>query len=316
MSILLDKIESAKTIVISGHTKPDGDCIGSTTALYFYIAENYQDKEVYVSLEPAPKSVSKCIDCTPIVSADKLPEKVDLFVALDSSSPDRLMGTLPAFEMADYRLVIDHHKTNTLYGDENIVNANAGSCCEVLFELLDYEKISLKAASALYLGIVFDTGVFKYSSTSRRTMEIGGMLLDKGVNSSQIIDTGFYEKTWKQNLLLAKAINSGKVTEDGFVAHALITLDDLKQADALASDTEGIVEQLRLTEGVEIAVFIREEAKDTYKVSLRSKNGLVDVSEISVKYGGGGHSRAAGFTAFGSYDKVLNDLLNEINVRR
>ena len=316
MSVLLDKIENARTIIISGHTRPDGDCIGSATALYFYITENFQDKEVYVCLETAPKSVSKCIDCTPIVSADKLPEKVDLFVAMDSSSPDRLMESLPAFERADYRIVIDHHKTNTLYGDENIVNAGAGSCCEVVFELLDYDRISLRVASALYLGIVFDTGVFKYSATSRRTMEIGGLLLEKGVNSARIIDTGFYEKTWKQNKLLAKAIESGRLTEDGFVAYTLITLEDLMEIDALASDTEGIVEQLRLTEGVEIAVFIREEAIETYKVSLRAKNGLIDVSEISVMYGGGGHSCAAGFTAFGCYDKILNDLLNEIDVRR
>lgn len=316
MSILSDKINNAETIVISGHTKPDGDCIGSTTALYFYITENFQDKKVYLALENAPKSVSKCIDCTPIISADKLPDKIDLFISMDSSSKDRLMDALPAFERAEYKLVIDHHKTNTFFGDENIVDSNAGSCCEVLFELLDYDKISLRVASALYLGIVFDTGVFKYSATSRRTMEIGGMLLDKGVNSSRIIDTGFYEKTWKQNLLLARAINSGKVTDDGFIAYALITQKDLKETDALSSDTEGIVEQLRLTEGVEIAAFIREDAENEYKVSLRSKNGLVDVSEISVKYGGGGHSRAAGFTAYGSFDKVLNELLSEINLRR
>lgn len=315
-STFLNKIEKAENIAVTGHIRPDGDCVGSTTALYFYITENYPEKTVFLVLEPAPASIRKCIDCSVIGNADLLPEQIDLFVSLDASSEDRLGNALQPFKAAKERLVVDHHKTNTGFGDMNIVVSGAGSCCEVLFDLLEESRISLKTANSLYLGIVQDTGVFKYSSTSRHTMEIAGRLLAKGVDSAFIIDSSFYEKTWVQNKVLARALDKAVLTEDGFAAYTVISREDLDSLHADNSDTEGIVEQLRLTEGVEIAMFMREEADNTYKVSLRSKKGLVDVSEISVLFNGGGHRMAAGFTAYGTEEEIIGNVLSEICRRR
>ncbi|MBQ8281273.1 MAG: bifunctional oligoribonuclease/PAP phosphatase NrnA, partial [Lachnospiraceae bacterium] len=271
MSSLLDRIEVAETIAISGHVRPDGDCVGSTTGLYRYISENFPEKKVYLTLEKAPDSVQKCIDCSMIMSALELPEDIDLFVSLDCSSLDRLGDAAERFETAKERFVVDHHKTNAFFGDYNEVVPEASSCCEVLYDLLDEERISYKAAVSLYLGIVHDTGGFKYSSTSKHTMEIAGKLLDKGIDSAFIIDTSFYERSWIQNKLMARAISNAQLTEDGFVAYTVISQNDLTEFDATSADTDGIVEQLRLTEGVEIAMFIREDAENAYKVSLRAK---------------------------------------------
>lgn len=316
MSSLLDRIEVAETIAISGHVRPDGDCVGSTTGLYHYIVENYPNKKVYLTLENASASVQKCIDCSMIMSAAELPEDIDLFVSLDSSSLDRLGDAADRFNNAKERFVVDHHKTNSSFGDYNEVVPEASSCCEVLYDLLDEEKISYKVAVSLYLGIVHDTGGFKYSSTSKHTMEIAGKLLDKGIDSAFIIDTSFYERSWIQNKLMARAISNAEITEDGFVAYTVISQKDLADFNATSADTDGIVEQLRLTEDVEIAMFVREDAENTYKVSLRAKKGLIDVSEISVMYNGGGHAKAAGFTAYGNVNEIIDNILSEISKRK
>ncbi len=309
---LIQAIEESGKIGITGHIRPDGDCVGSTVALYNYIRKNYPDKSVSFFLETVPDEMSKVLNAPDPLNGDECDETFDLFVSLDSSSLDRLGPNVHLFEKAGIKYVVDHHKTNTCFGDYNHVVEDASSCCEVLFDLLEYEKMDLSVAMALYLGIVHDTGVFKYSSTCRHTMEIAGMLLDLGVDSARIIDGTFYEKSWAQNKLLAIALNKAMLYDEGYVAATLITRQDLKSVGLSMNDTDGIVEQLRLTRGVEIAIFVREDGDDYYKFSLRSKNGEVDVSKIAVYYEGGGHSRAAGFNVSGNIDEIIENVLRLI----
>ena len=313
---LIQAIEEAEKIGITGHIRPDGDCIGSTVGLFNYVRKNYPEKKVMLFLEQIPQEMKNVLDAPEVLNGEDYDIKFDLFVSLDSSSVDRLGPNQSLFENAGVRYVIDHHKTNTGFGDYNHVIPDASSCCEVLFDLLDYKKMDLGIAAPIYLGIVHDTGVFKYSSTGRHTMEIAGMLLDLGVDSGRIIDGTFYEKSWAQNKLLALALNKAELYHDGFTALTLITRDDLKSVGLTMNDTDGIVEQLRLTRGVEIAVFIREDGDDYYKLSLRSKNGLVDVSKIAVAYSGGGHLRAAGFNATGNIEEIIKNVLSLIEEYR
>ncbi len=313
---LIQAIEEAEKIGITGHIRPDGDCIGSTVGLFNYVRKNYPEKKVMLFLEQIPQEMKNVLDAPEVLNGEDYDIKFDLFVSLDSSSVDRLGPNQSLFENAGVRYVIDHHKTNTGFGDYNHVIPDASSCCEVLFDLLDYKKMDLGIAAPIYLGIVHDTGVFKYSSTGRHTMEIAGMLLDLGVDSGRIIDGTFYEKSWAQNKLLAIALNKAELYHDGFTALTLITRDDLKSVGLTMNDTDGIVEQLRLTRGVEIAVFIREDGDNYYKFSLRSKNGLVDVSKIAVAYSGGGHLRAAGFNATGNIEEIIKNVLSLIEEYR
>ncbi len=313
MSELINKIVDAEVIVVSGHIRPDGDCAGSVTAIYNYITENYKDKKVYLVLEKIPESILKCIDepeCTDISEISVIP---DLFISLDCSSSDRLGAAEELFYKSKLRFVIDHHKTNEFFGDINIVEPEASSASEVLFRMLDFEKISLKTATSIYLGIVHDTGVFKYSCTSCETMMTAGRLLSKGVDSASIIDESFYSKTWKQNKVLALALNNAVISEDGFFAYSVLSKDDMMKLEATSADTDGIVEQIRLTDGVEIAFFVREDENHLFKVSMRAKTGIIDVSGIARKYGGGGHKMAAGFSLEGSADEVVPVIIKEIN---
>ena len=170
----------------------------------------------------------------------------------------------------------------------------------MLYTLLDEAKISRAAAECLYTGIVHDTGVFKYNSTTRKTMEIAGALMEKGVNAAKIIDDSFYRKTYAQNRILGKALIGSTRILDGRCIYGVDT-----------NDLDGIIDQLRITEGVECAIFIYEKAFNEYKVSLRS-NDYVDVSKVAAYFGGGGHIHAAGCTMQGHPRDVINNLTGHI----
>lgn len=182
--------------------------------------------------------------------------------------------------------------------------------CEVLCQIFEEDKISKECAQCLYTGIVHDTGVFKHSNTTRKTMEYAGILLEKGVSSTKIIDETFYQKTFVQNQLLGKALLKSELYEKGQIIFSYLSEEDFKDLQASTSDSDGIIDQLRITKGVEAAVFLYP-IKDGYKVSMRS-NETVNVSEIAKSHGGGGHIRAAGCSVKGNLQDVKNMIINDI----
>ena len=161
------------------------------------------------------------------------------------------------------------------------------------------------------MGIVHDTGVFKHTNTTRKTMETAGALLEKGIHSEDIIDRTFYKKSYVQNQILGRALLESIMVLDGRCIISAIKKKDMKFYGVEPSDLDGIVSQLRLTRGVEVAIFIYELETQSFKVSLRS-NGRVDVSKVAVFFGGGGHTRAAGCDLQGSMYDVINNITAEI----
>ena len=302
-------IDAAGTICIIGHVRPDGDCVGSTLAIYNYIQDMYKGKTVEVFLETFPASM-KFLNGARKGKHDAVGKHFDLAISMDVSDPERMGKFKDAFMTAISTICIDHHVSNPGFGDLCYVDTEASSACDAFADLLDPENISLNTANCLYLGMVHDTGVFKYSCTRRNTMELAGILIEKGVNSSYIIDETFYKKTYKQNLLMSKTVLESVLYEDGKVIVGYISKDTMKDFKANVLDTEGIVEQLRLTEGVEIAVFAYQLTKKSYKFSLRAKN-YADVHVIATGFGGGGHVKAAGFEATGVYSEILAQVLEE-----
>ena len=232
----------------------------------------------------------------------------DVRIALDCASIDRLGKAEEFFLKADRTILVDHHISNTAYAQSCIVDAEASSTCEVLFEQMEEENISLACAYALYLGIVHDTGVFKHSNTKRRTMEIAGTLLEKGVSSSKVIDGTFFEKSFLQTQLLGSCLMDSILYLDGKVIVAIVPLELKKQFGAVSSDFDGVIDNLRVTRGVEVAILMTEEEEKKFKVSMRS-NHEVNVSVIAQSFGGGGHVKAAGCTLQGSSDEILKKLL-------
>lgn len=314
MNELLRQIQDAKKIAIAGHVRPDGDCVGSCCALYNYIKDNFsmKEKQLVVYMEGiAPQFY--LLEGLSEFSADvSVLQDCDLFIALDCASIDRLGKAEEYFLKAETTILVDHHISNTGYAQKCIVDADASAACEVLFELLDEAKISLACANALYLGIVHDTGVFKHSNTRRRTMEIAGILLEKGVSSSKIIDGTFFEKSYLQTQLLGRCLAESVLYQDGKVIVSVVSLAMKKLHGAVSSDFDGVIDNLRVTRGVEVAILITEEEDNKCKVSMRS-NHEVNVSAIAQGFGGGGHVKAAGCTMAGSTDEILEKILGAVS---
>jgi phosphoesterase RecJ-like protein len=161
------------------------------------------------------------------------------------------------------------------------------------------------------LGIVHDTGVFQYSSTSPETMEAAANLMRKGIRATDLIDKTYYEKTYAQNRVLGKALLDSQLLLDGKCIASYITKDVMEEFGVKQSDLEGIVSQLRVTQGVEVAVFMYEIGENEYKVSLRA-SGDVNVSQVAETFGGGGHVKAAGLTMCGTISDIIEKLTEEI----
>lgn len=314
MGRLDDVIKDMKTVAISGHIRPDGDCIGSCIGLYNYIKENYQSVDVDVYLQPFSEKF-KFLKYSDLVKHENTTDKkYDLFIMLDSSSADRMGEFLPIFENAAKTLCIDHHISNEKFAMENIVFPEASSTCEVLYGLMDEEKIGYHTAEALYMGIVHDSGAFKYSNTSAKTMSIAGKLMEKGIPFTSIIDNTFYTKTYIQNQILGRALLESVLIFDGKCIFSVVTRKEMEFYDISYKDLDGIVEQLRVTKGVECAIFLYETDELEYKVSMRS-NEIVDVSRIATYFGGGGHIRAAGFNMKGTAYDVINNVTEQLEIQ-
>lgn len=302
----------AKTVAVGGHVRPDGDCVGSCMGLYQYIKECYPDIKVDVYLEDIPESF-KFIKATDEIKSE-VPEggAYDLFIALDCGDKGRLGFSGVLFENAKETLCVDHHISNVAFAEHNYIVPDASSTSELVYRLMNKEKITKEIAECLYLGIVHDTGVFQYSCNSPETMEAAADLMRRGICASEIIEKTFYEKTYAQNQILGRALLESFLFMDGKCIVSWVTKKMMDFHGVTSKDMEGIVSQLRMTKGVEVAMFLYETAPSEYKVSLRAA-GDVDVSRIATFFGGGGHKKAAGVTMKGTVHDVINNLSEQIH---
>lgn len=307
----------AKKIAIAGHIRPDGDCIGSCTALYLYLKQNiekYNLEKVDVYLEHFGNEFGILSGVQDIKHSYETDEVYDVFISLDCGSLDRLGNALKFFDTAKKTINIDHHISNQLFAKVNHVVADASSTCEVLFNLLEEVLITKEIAEALYVGIIHDTGVFKHSNTSEKTMNVAGKLISKGINASILIDESFYAKTYMQNQILGRCLMESILVMDGKIVFASISRKMLDFYGASTTDLDGIIDQLRVTKGTEVAIFVYETDFHEFKVSMRS-NGEINVSKIAVYFGGGGHIKAAGCTMTGTVYDVINNLTPHIEAQ-
>mgnify|MGYP001153816700 FL=1 len=196
--------------------------------------------------------------------------------------------------------------SNKGYALTNIIDGDASSACEVICRLLDMEKVSRDAASALYMGIAHDTGVFQYSCTSPETMRLAAALMEKQIPYTEILEETFYKKTYLQNQVMGKALLESMRLLNGKCIVSVMRQKDMDFFGVTTTDLDGIVSQMKQTKGVEVAIFLYETDME-YKVSLRSEN-IVDVSKVASYFGGGGHVRAAGVTMKGTFHDIVNNL--------
>ena len=306
--------EGRKTAVITGHVRPDGDCAGACLGLASYLRDNAPQLAVDVYLEPFSESFGFLRGAGEVIHACDAPKTYDLAFALDAGDFGRLGEAGRYVSSAALRVCLDHHITNIPYGDVNIVRPEVSSTCELLYSLMDPEKISRETAECLYLGIVHDTGVFRHTNTTEQTMCAAGRLLSLGVRSDRIIDDTFYKKTFAQNKILGTALDSARLWLDGRMITGVIFQADLARWGLSKSDLDGIVDQLRVTDGVEAAVFLSESdpEKQEFRVSMRVNGDRLDVSRIAAAQGGGGHVKAAGCTMYGNWTEIARSIADQV----
>ena len=302
--------KDAERIGISGHIRPDGDCAGSCLGLSLYLKKLFPEKEVKVFLEK-PADIFSCIKgfSEIVVLEEGMPkvEPFDVYFALDARK-DRLGAAEKFFEEAETTVNIDHHVSNAEgCGTYNYVYPEASSTCELVYELVEEEMLDADIAAALYIGIAHDTGVFRYSCTSPKTMQAAAKLIGTGIDFPKLIEETFYEKTYVQNQIMGRALLESMLIMDG---RCIVSYIDKKTMDfyqVTSKDFEGIVSQIKLTKGTDCAVFMYEIRTLEYKVSLRSTD-KVNVAKVAEMFGGGGHVRAAGCTMNGTFHDVINNL--------
>ena len=309
-----EQILSSKSIAISGHVKPDGDCMGSSMGLYHYISNKYPEIQVDVYLEAIPPAFVFMKDSEKIKLELEDNATYDLFFALDCGDTGRLGKFSRLLDVSKKSICIDHHVSNKGFADYSYIEPEMSSTSELVYSLIDTEYVDVKAAECLYTGIVHDTGVFQYSSTTSLTMKRAGELMDKGIDYPRIVDESYYMKYVVQNRLMGYCLLNCELKLDGKVILSVLPKKVIEEFGGVASDLEGIVAQLRQTKDVEVAIFAYELEDGLYKLSLRACN-YVDVAQIASEFGGGGHVRAAGCSVTENINSVIDKVLSMIKAQ-
>ena len=307
---ILEEINNANSIVILTHENPDRDAVGSSLALYHALKAYGKNVEVII---PEYSRTFNFLPGTNEIKKEGTYENYDLAISLDCASMDMLNGYVKYFENAKTRVVIDHHGTNSMYGDLNFVNPDSPACAQILVVVLNYFKMEItkEIGTCILAGIITDTGGFKYSGVTAETFEFVAWLLNKGVNVSSVYRKVLQVRT-KGNFELNRiASNRLEFLEDGKIAFTYITRDDEESVNAETGDHEGIVDIGRDIEGVEVSIFIRETKTKGVKISLRSSE-YVNVSDIALLFGGGGHPRAAGCNMQATIQQAKERIVNEV----
>lgn len=288
---IIEEIKKAKSIVVLTHENPDGDAIGSVLAMNMALKQLGKEPDVIV---PEVPKIYEFLPCANEIKKETDVENYDLAIALDCSTIKMLNGGSKYFENAKVKVSIDHHGTNTMYGDINFVNPDAPACTQILITIFEYfgVEITKEIGTCILTGIITDTGGFGYQNTTSETFEFASNLLKRGVNVSDVYRRVMNTKSKANFELRKRAIDRLEFFEDGKIAFTYITIQDQEEANSQAGDHEGIVEEGRAIEGVEVSIFLRETPKG-FKASLRS-NEYVNVSDICLMFGGGGHIKAAG----------------------
>lgn len=303
--------------VVTAHHNPDGDAIGSLLGLARALRGAGQD---VVLAHPDPEPVPSDLTFLVAPGEEILPAPPGdlgrrVLVAVDCASEQRLWHE-PVHEGARLVVNIDHHQDNTRFGDLNLVEPRASSTAEVIAGVLSAAGWPLTAAVAapLYVGLVTDTGRFGYANTRPEAHRLAAALVDAGVDPAEMSRRLYEEQPLDRLLLTGRALERARPLAGGRALGAVLTRDDF--AAAGGDDTEGIVEIMRGVRGISAAAFVREAGPDgAWRVSLRTADPAVDVSEIARQEGGGGHRAAAGFSTRRDPDELLEWIGRELAAR-
>nr|WP_307810577.1 bifunctional oligoribonuclease/PAP phosphatase NrnA [Tomitella biformata] len=301
------KIQAAAAVTVLCHVHPDADTMGSALALA--IALHRAGTPVQVSF-PEPHELPRSLELLPrrdlVVPPAALPDAAELLVVVDCSSADRLAGLSGQIAASDTTLVIDHHRTNTFFGDLHYVDADAQSTTVLITRVLDALGVEIDAdiATCLYAGLVTDTGGLRWANPE--SLLLAARLLGTGINGAELLrglmDTHPFAWLPMLGAVLGRAELEPAAACGLGLVHTVVLHTDV--AGVAWEEIESVVDIVRTSAEAEVAVVLKEQGEQRWTVSMRSK-GLINVAEVALKLGGGGHAAAAGYSATGTRDDVL-----------
>jgi len=298
---------------VMSHVRPDGDALGSQLALALSLQQ--LGKEVRVWNEEGMLEKYSFLPRAELVTKPpSIPEDFDCAIALDTAIQSRLGTALAAVRSAKIWINIDHHLSNPGYGDVVDVDPDAPATAEIIFRLIKSQNLPFNRdiAENLYAAISTDTGSFQYPKTSARTFEIAAELIRAGLDVGRL-NQQLYENYPRRRLeLLRELLRTMRFEHRGRVASVSLSLKTAAELGVLPEDNEGLIDHLRAIRGVIVAVFFEELNDGKVRVSMRSKDDAVDVCAICQKFGGGGHTLAAGARVRGTLAEVEEKVLEEI----
>lgn len=305
-------LDISEKIYVVAHKNPDGDAIGSCFALYFALKKLGKDVKVIM---PKYSDSFKFLPEIQTSVSSVLETSYDLLIAVDSSSKDRLAIAEEDFNKAKHVIMLDHHEETAPYGEFRYIDSTRPAAAEIIYNFIEYLGVEFdkNIATYIYTGLMTDTGSFNYESTKPSTLHIAAKMIETGIDFSYIckkLNDTIKEAKLK---LISKAIDNMEVMFDGKLRYSYVDYDTIKNLGLDEEDAEGMTNYLRKVEGTEVAVYVRGKSDNTAKVSIRSGGGI-DVSEIAIKFGGGGHKRAAGYTMFGNLEDEKQKLIDVVEV--
>ncbi len=294
------------SFVVAGHVGPDGDALGSMMAL---ARAGTAAGKTTVATFGEPFVVSKQIRFLAderLVTVSAVPTPIDMLVVVDCGDRSRLGSAAVLADAAAVVVVIDHHRTNTGFGDVTWIDPDASSTAEMVHQVITRLgwPIDTVTATALYTGIVTDTGRFQYSATGPSTHRVAADLLEAGVQPDEVGQRVFEEAPFGYLGLAGQVLSRTSLDEELHLVWSTLRLEDLKKAGVSYEEADGLIDLIRIAEEAEVACLLRELGEHRTKGSLRSR-GRIDVGSAAAKLGGGGHHNAAGFTLDAPVDAAI-----------
>jgi len=291
---ILDAIKDAKDIVVVGHIRPDGDCIGSQLGLA--VALKNEGKRVCCWNQDGVPDKLRFLDPDKLVEKPKSGKSFDLVIATDAASFERLGTVGPAVMDRKLLINIDHHESNTRYGDINWVSPHEPSSGELIYKLLKWANwpITKEISNCLFTAVSTDTGSFQYPTTRPSTYHVAGDLVKRGADLATICDQVYQSFPLARMRLVRHVYNKFRLTHNDQIAYFWLKQKDYARTGSAKDDSEGLIDHIRALDPVEVACMFEEISPDLTRISLRSKKENVNVSDIAALFGGGGHPAAAG----------------------
>lgn len=307
---IAEELEKARNVVIFPHILMDGDALGSAAALCK--ALRLKGKESVILIEDKIPDYLMFLDkgyCTYDQDACK---DADICLCIDCGELKRFPKRKEVFESGKKKICVDHHPTSPGIGDLNHIDGSAAATGELVFDLIREMHVEpdVEISNAIFAAITTDTGNFQYSNTTKRSHEIVMALYDHGLDAYATSVALYENESLEKISLMSKVMSQCEVIADGKAIVASVSQQLLEETGARMEDTEGIVGTMRSIRGVDIAVLIKEKEKNNIKVSLRAKEG--NVADIAVKFGGGGHEKAAGCTIREDLDSARKKVVKEV----